>query len=157
VAWSDAAQADLINFNFIRAGGVTTRRMEAAMSFGLDISASGLEAAQTLIAVAAQDQANLYTPGYQPQEPDLVDVPGSGGSGGDGVEIVDSTELSSDYSQTSPASNAVELAEDLRKAQVLYAANAAAINIQNQTFGNMINMLDTEQTQAPDEDGDSVL
>ena len=117
----------------------------------LNASASGLEAAQTLITVAAQDLANVNTSSGSQESVQLVDVPGGGG----GVDVLSITaDLSSNASDA--ADSAVKLTEDLRKAEVLYAANAAAINIQNQTFGNLINMLDTDQTQSPDQDSDNV-
>ena len=117
----------------------------------LNASASGLEAAQTLITVAAQDLANVNTSVGPQESVQLEDVPGGGG----GVDVLNITEDSSSNTNDT-ADNAAKLTEDLRKAEVLYAANAAAINIQNQTFGNLINMLDTDQTQSPDQDSDNV-
>ena len=118
----------------------------------LNASASGLEAAQTLITVAAQDLANVNTSVGPQESVQLEDVPGGGG----GVDVLNITGDLSSSNANDTADNAAKLTEDLRKAEVLYAANAAAINIQNQTFGNLINMLDTDQTQSPDQDSDNV-
>ena len=117
----------------------------------LNASASGLEAAQTLITVAAQDLANVNMSSGSQESVQLVDVPGGGG-----VDVLRITADLSSSSTNDTADSAVKLTEDLRKAEVLYAANATAINIQNQTFGNLINMLDTDQTQSPDRDSDNV-
>ena len=108
----------------------------------LNYCASGFEATQRLNSEASQNRADMCTPG----------------AGGGKVQIVESpTGRAFGISNAPAGPDPTKRAEDLLRAQVLYAANAEAIDHQNQTFGNMINMLDTDQTQAPDEDGDSVL
>jgi len=125
----------------------------------LNIAASGFDAAGAFYEAAAENLANIPTPGYQPQTVGLIETPGPGGT--DGLEIIE-VAAAPPLPQPQPGENpgnadSITAAIQLRRAQVLYAANAQVIQSQQQMFGNLINLLDTSQTEPPEEDSDSVL
>jgi flagellar basal body rod protein FlgC len=115
----------------------------------LNIAGSGLDAASTILSVAAKNMANLNTPGYATETALVGDVPG-----GEGVEVVrvvvNVPEAASGGG--GPGVDAVAQAIEIRKAQVLYAANAAVIRSQEQMFGSLIDVLDTQANPPPSAD-----
>lgn len=130
------------------------------MSNALNIAQTGLDAASLIFSAAASEPVNRDQPGQNPLAVQLTDVPEADGVAG--LLVLD-TEANPALPPPTPsdaslaATDSVAAAENLRKAQVLYAANAIVIDTQQNTFGNLIDMLDNSQSQAPDEDSDSVL
>ncbi|MGA2443351.1 MAG: flagellar basal body protein [Tepidisphaeraceae bacterium] len=98
----------------------------------LAIAASGMQAAQAQMTVAANNIAHQNTPGYKAQRVNLVDVANYGG-----VEVagVQSTGQSVDP--------ATEMAK-LRQAQFMYGANAMVVRAADQMYGSLLNVLDTD-------------
>jgi flagellar hook-associated protein FlgK len=125
----------------------------------LNISSSGLNAGGALLSAAASNIANANSLNYTPESVDLAEVPGAAGAG---VEIV---ELSGGAGPAGAGSIAadndpVDIANaiELKRAEIIYDANAVIIAAQQQMFGSLIDMTDTSnQSQPPDEEGDSVL
>ena len=99
----------------------------------LDIAASGLGAASTLMQSAAQNVANKRTPGYKAEQVVLADAT----EGGVAVERI----------QAGPDGDAVAESVEFRRGQSLYDANAIVIATQEQMFGSLINILDTQPAQ----------
>jgi flagellar hook-associated protein FlgK len=108
----------------------------------LNIAATGMDAAETLLSVAANNIANLNTPNYQPESVELAAAAG-GGVQVIGIDVNPAGSSNSDLS----VADAIEL----KKAQYLYDANAAVVQAQEQMFGSLINILDTEYTQPPEQ------
>jgi len=100
------------------------------------IAASGMQAAQAQMSVAANNIANQKTPGYKAQEVNLVDVANYGG-----VEVagVQSTDQSVDP--------ATEIAK-LRQAAIMYGANAMVVRAADQMYGSLLNVLDTDNRNS---------
>jgi flagellar basal body rod protein FlgG len=96
------------------------------------IAASGMQAAQTQINVAANNIANQSTPGYKAQEVNLVDPPDDGGVEVAGVQSTDQ-----------PVDPATEMAK-LRQAAFLYGANAMVVRAADNMYGSLLNVLDTD-------------
>lgn len=104
------------------------------MDTALNIAQSGLNAAATLLQVAAENEVNSQSAGYTTRQVELVEQIGGGvavaaitpdAQGGDGVD---------------PVAQAIEF----RRAQTLYDANAQVIATQEQMFGSLINILDNQ-------------
>jgi flagellar hook-associated protein FlgK len=113
--------------------------MEAKMdsiSSALNIASSGLQAASTILTVAAQNAANATTPGYKAAEVDLLSA------GGGGVEV--------DRVSEDPNADPVSQAIEFRRAEFLYDANAQVIATEEQMFGSLINMVDNAPPQPPE-------
>ena len=98
-------------------------------SFG--IALSGLQAAQAQINVAANNIANVNTPGFSAQSVNQVDVPGGG------VDVADI------QSTGQPVDLAAQLVK-LRQAAVIYDANAMVLDVQNRMVGSVLNVLDNQ-------------
>ena len=100
------------------------------------IAASGMQAAQTQISVAANNIANQNTPGFKAQDVNLADVANDGG-----VEVagVQSTGQSVDPE--------TEMAK-LRQAAIMYGPNAMVVRAADQTYGSLLNVLDTENRNS---------
>jgi hypothetical protein len=109
---------------------------EAYMFEAINIAASGMDAAGAILSSALSGNTVL-----------LQQVPGSSNGG---VEIERIVVNPHPDPATSPEIDPVAEAIDIRKAQVLYAANAAVISAQEQMFGSLIDVLDTEASQPPD-------
>jgi flagellar basal-body rod protein FlgC len=110
----------------------------------MSIAASGLNAAQTQLAVTANNVANVNTPGYQAQRVDLVDLSPNGvGVGG---ITTDSSPVPADANGKPTGSN-VDLAGqsvDLMREKTLYTANAAVIKTADQMLGTLLDMFDQD-------------
>jgi hypothetical protein len=103
----------------------------------INIAAGGMEAAGAILSSVIDGSPTL-----------VQQLPAGPGGGVEVVRILVDP-------QPSPAEGAAGLdpvaeAIDIRKAQVLYAANAAVISAQQQMFGSLIDVLDTEANQLPD-------
>jgi flagellar basal body rod protein FlgG len=102
----------------------------------LAIAASGMQAAQAQMSVAANNIANQNTPRFKAQSVNLVDVANDGG-----VEVagVRSTGRSVDP--------ATEMAK-LRQAAFMYGANAMVVRVADQMYGSLLNVLDTDDRNS---------
>ncbi len=98
----------------------------------LSIAASGMQAAQAQMTVAANNIANQNTPGYKAQAVNLVDVANDGG-----------VEVAGVQSTGQPVDPATEMAK-LRQAQFMYGANAMVVRAADQMYGSLLNVLDTD-------------
>ncbi|MDP9174935.1 MAG: flagellar basal body protein [Planctomycetota bacterium] len=101
----------------------------------LSIAASGLQAAQAQLAVAANNIANVNTPNYHAQRVDLVELTG----GGVGVSGTSSTGSGTDL--------ATELT-NLSQATLLYKANAAVLKTADQMFGSLLDIFDNQKNDS---------
>ena len=107
------------------------------------IALSGMQAAQTQMNVAAQNVANLDTPGYQPARADLVDLSG----GGVAVSHISQTSPTDPKTADPAEGSNVDLATEMvnmTRASLLYSANAAVIKIGQKTTGALLDMFDQE-------------
>ena len=102
----------------------------------LAIAASGMQAAQTQINVAANNIANQNTPGYKAQEVNLVDAPDDGGVEVAGVQSTDQ-----------PVDPSSEMAK-LRQAAFLYGADAMVVRAADNMYGSLLNVLDTDNRDS---------
>jgi flagellar hook-associated protein FlgK len=107
-----------------------------SISNALDIASSGLQAASTILNVAAQNAANASTPDYKVEEVDLLSADDFG------VEV---GRISED-----PNADPVSQAIEFRRAEFLYDANAQVIATEEQMFGSLINMVDNAPPQSPE-------
>jgi flagellar basal body rod protein FlgC len=109
------------------------------MDSALNIAASGLDAATTLLNVAAENTANVNTLNYRTLQVDLMAQAGGGVEPGRVI--------------ANPVPNAdldpVALAMEYRRAEFLYDANAAVIAADEQMFGSLINILDNQPPSPP--------
>jgi len=101
----------------------------------LSIAASGLQAAQARMNVAANNIANLSTPGYKAQRVDLAAAP----SGGVDVEGIQSTGQAVD-----PATAFT----NFRQAALIYGANAMVVKMADQMYGSLLDILDTDDRSS---------
>jgi flagellar hook-associated protein FlgK len=106
----------------------------------LEIAGSGLNAANAILSTAANNTANLNTPNYRPESVNLEPVPGGG------VEVAGISADQPGPFETEAITDAIEF----KRAQNLYDSNAAVIQSQEQMFGSLINILDTDYTQPPE-------
>jgi flagellar hook-associated protein FlgK len=111
------------------------------MFSALDIASSGMGAAETILSAAANNVANLNTPNYREESVELAPAPGGG------VEVLGEVVTPAPATDEDAIVNAIEI----RKAQNLYDANAAVVQAQEQMFGSLINLLDTDYTQPPEQ------
>jgi flagellar hook protein FlgE len=99
------------------------------------IAASGLQANQALLNVAANNIANANTPGYLTQTADLADI----STGGVSVEGIDQTNQPVDLATETIAQ---------KNAAVMYDANALVIKLADQMYGSLLNVLDTQSNDT---------
>lgn len=102
----------------------------------MDVSASGMDAAQSLFDVAAENIANYATPGYQQQEASLVSTAGGVAVGGVGVPA--------GAGPADPRFSNVDLATQMAQlvlASGMYAANARAFAVENRMYGSLLDVL----------------
>jgi flagellar basal body rod protein FlgG len=121
--------------------------LERFMMGALGIAQSGLNAANAMLNVAANNIANGDTPGYESESVDLTDL-ATGGVTVSGISQ-DATLVDGKIN------NNVNLPDqmiDLTKAKILYNANAAVISISDQMYGTLLNVLDNQDS---DGDGDN--
>jgi flagellar hook protein FlgE len=105
------------------------------MSSIFGIGASGLQAAMAQMNVTSLDIANANTPGFTAETVDLYDISTGG---------VDSSEVEN-------TGQTVDMAAELtqqRQAAMLYDANAMVVNVANQMYGTLLNMLDTDNDDS---------
>lgn len=102
------------------------------------IGASGMQAAVAQLNVTSLDIANANTPGFTAESVDLEDI----STGGVDSSDVENTGESVDI--------AYELASQ-RQAAMLYDANAMVINVANQMYGTLLNVLDTDNNDQEDQ------
>jgi flagellar hook-associated protein FlgK len=107
----------------------------------LEIAGSGMNAANAILSAAANNTANLNTPNYRPESVNLEPVPGGG------VEVAGISDSEPGPSDVQAVANAIQL----KRAQNLYDSNAAVIQAQENMFGSLINILDTEYRQPPEQ------
>lgn len=109
----------------------------------LGIALSGMQAAQTLLNVTAQNVANSDTPGYQAQRVDLVDL-STGGVAVGGIST-DPTSAPSqgDGTQGSNVNLASEMI-NLTRAKLLYSASAAVLMVGQRMTGSLLDMFDNQ-------------
>jgi flagellar basal body rod protein FlgG len=100
------------------------------------IAASGMQAAQAQMTVAANNIANRNTPGYKAQQVNLVDVANNGG-----------VEVAGVQSTGQPVDPATEMAK-IRQAAFMYGANAMVVWVADQTYGSLLNVLDTDDRNS---------
>ena len=104
------------------------------MSNGLSISLSGIQSALRRLDIAANNIANLNTPGFQAQR-------------GDFAETVDEAGASQDAGARADASNNVNLADEqvnLLTSEVSVRANINAIRAQDEIFRQLLDATDTQ-------------
>ncbi len=94
------------------------------------IAASGLQAAQARMNVAANNIASLAAPGDGPQTVNSSANPA--------VAALDDTDPTN-QSQDLPSEMIAQ-----KRAGVLYGANAIVIKAENQMYGTLLNVLDTD-------------
>ncbi len=108
------------------------------------IAGSGLAAAQAQLNVAAQNVANLDTPGYQARRADLVELSG----GGVAVKGVSKDPTPGATQPDGGQGSNVDLAHEminLTRAKLLYTANAAVLKIGQKTTGTLLDILDNQK------------
>ena len=105
-----------------------------------DIAVSGLQAAQAQLNVAANNVANLDTPKYKSSSVDLVDISGGGVAVGGYSQDPSAGPILPDGQEGSNVDLATQLV-NLSQAKNLYDANAAVINVANQTTGTLLDIL----------------
>jgi flagellar hook protein FlgE len=98
-------------------------------SFG--VALSGMQAAQQMLRTAANNIANLNTPGFQAKQVHLQSAPTGG------VEV-------SSISSSGNDDLATQLI-NLRQAAFLYDANAMVIRAQERMTGSLLNVLDQDR------------
>jgi flagellar basal-body rod protein FlgC len=111
------------------------------------IALSGMNAAQTLLDVTANNIANAQTPGYQAQGVDLVTLSG----GGVQVAGIPSSNAPFQGGTEDEEGSNVDLttqAVNLSQAKFLYDANAAVVNAQSQMIGSLLDIFDNENQSA---------
>ncbi|MGD0464931.1 MAG: flagellar basal body protein [Tepidisphaeraceae bacterium] len=94
------------------------------------IAASGLQAAQTRMNVAANNIANLGAPGDDPQEGYLSETPAQAA-----VDDINPTNRPLDLATETLAQ---------KQAALLYGASAIVIKTADQMYGSLLNVLDTD-------------
>jgi flagellar basal body rod protein FlgG len=99
----------------------------------LTIAASGLSAANTQLAVTANNIANMNTPGFKAQRANLAAAPGGG---------VDVVGIQSTGQSVDPVTEVVHLTQ----AKWMYDANAMVIKVGDRMYGSLLNMLDTDRS-----------
>lgn len=114
------------------------------MNTALNIAQSGLAAAQVQLNVAANNIANLDTPGYKSQTANLTDLPGGGVAVASisedptpGPTLPDGTE-GSNVDLTTQAVNLIQ-------SRQLYTANAMVIKVSDQMYGSLLDILNTRR------------
>jgi flagellar hook protein FlgE len=97
----------------------------------LNIAASGLQAASAQLNAAANNIANLSTPGYSAQSVELAAAPGGG------------VDVDGTFSSGGPVDLPKQLV-NLRRAALMYDANGMVIRMTNQMYGSLLNILDDD-------------
>jgi len=102
----------------------------------LNIAASGLQAASAQLNAAANNIANMNTPGYATQSVDLAAAPRGG------------VDVEGTFSSGGPVDLPKQLV-NLKTAALMYDANGMVIRLTDQINGSLLNILD-----KPDNDSD---
>jgi flagellar basal-body rod protein FlgC len=119
-------------------------RWKAKMINALNIAQSGLLAASAQLNVAANNIANLNTPGFKQQSTDFY----SNGSDGVSIGPTEQTPSTGDGGNEDQQANTVDLAMqsvNLITAKLMYNANAAVVKTADQTIGTLLNLLDNRE------------
>jgi flagellar hook protein FlgE len=95
-------------------------------SFG--IALSGMQAAQTQINIAANNIANINSPGFKAQRANTVSAPSGG------VEVTGTSNISTDDLATQMT--------NLQQAKFTYDANAEVVKVQSQMYGSLLDIFD---------------
>ncbi|MGA3068123.1 MAG: flagellar basal body protein [Tepidisphaeraceae bacterium] len=118
----------------------------STLNTALSTALSGMNAAQTLLSVTANNIANSNTPGYTDESVDLTALP-DGGVGVDGIYPSEG-----DINDDGDNGDLALQMSNLSNARNLYNANAAVVNITNQMYGSLLDMMDNEDDQDSDQD-----
>lgn len=109
----------------------------------LSIALSGMQAAQVQMTAAAQNVANLQTPGYQPVRADIVDI--SSGGADASLQSSPSPGSSNPSAQGSSDDLATEMI-NMKLSQLAFRANLDVARTANRTLGSLLDMYDTDPT-----------
>jgi hypothetical protein len=100
----------------------------------IGIASNGLQAAEAKFNFAADKIVNLSVPQYDPQAVYKNGVP----AGGVPVDYINPEDRPEDLTTATIAE---------KEAALLYGANALVIKTSNQMYGNLLNMLDTDNNE----------
>jgi flagellar hook-associated protein FlgK len=97
----------------------------------LNIAASGLQAATAQLNVAANNIANMNTPGYTAESVDLGALPSGGVQAGPVLSTGQSLDLPRQWI-------------NLKQAALMYDANGIVIKTTDQMYGSLLNVLENQ-------------
>jgi flagellar hook protein FlgE len=110
----------------------------------LNIALSGMQAAGSMMNTAANNIANLNTPGYRASHVDLVELSGGGVAVGGGRPDTAPAPVSADGKAGSNVDLATEMVS-LIQSRNLYSANAMVVKTADRMVGSLLDMFDTDR------------
>jgi len=108
----------------------------------MDAAISGLRAADTMFAVAADNIANMNTSGYRPRRAELTHVAGPPGGPGRGVAVTH-VAAAADQQELPGGLSGVDLVTEIGASMVaatMYRANARVLELHGKMAGELVRL-----------------
>ena len=127
------------------------------MTDQIGIAVSSLDSLNATAAIYGGNPANVNTHANPTQNTEFASVAEGGGVTVIDIVTVDAPTVVQGSDHSHGGIDPIAAAIQFRRAESLYNANASIIKAQQHMFGSVLNMLDTEQTHAPEVDTDNAL